>query len=111
MGNRGINRRSFLKFSAGAMAAAMATPYLGRAWAQDATQAAVSQATGTLRFVTWDGEEELPIERSIVAEFNKQFPNITVSVNRFRRTMTTSCWQVWRRAALPMSGCGGTRPS
>ncbi len=67
-----LNRRDFLRLSAGAAAgASLMMPFLSRVQAQ---------AAASLRFVTWDGEEELPIERNIVAEFNKQFPNITVSV-------------------------------
>jgi multiple sugar transport system substrate-binding protein len=62
MRNRGVSRRSFLKLSSGAVAAAMLAPYFGRARAQ-----------GNLRVSMWDGPEVEPQEREILEGFTEQF--------------------------------------
>src|SRR5215207_8361400 len=62
MRNRGVSRRSFLKLSSGAVAAAMLAPYFGRARAQS-----------NLRVSMWDGPEVEPQEREILEGFTEQF--------------------------------------
>src|SRR6185503_20795990 len=66
MGNRGINRRTFLKLSAGTLAAAaMGTaPYLSRV---------AAQGTGTLRVSMWDGPEVKPQVDEIMQGFTEKF--------------------------------------
>jgi multiple sugar transport system substrate-binding protein len=65
MGNRGISRRTFLKFSAGAMAAAaIGTPTLSRV---------AAQGTGTLRVSMWDGPEVKPQVDEIMQGFTDKF--------------------------------------
>ncbi len=60
-----MNRRQFLKMSAGAAGAAMfAAPHFARLRAQDAV---------TLRVSMWDGPEVEPQEREILEGFTEQF--------------------------------------
>jgi multiple sugar transport system substrate-binding protein len=58
-----LNRRQFLKLSAGAASAAMFAPYLMTVRAQGAT----------LRVSMWDGPEVEPQEREILEGFTEQF--------------------------------------
>lgn len=61
-----MNRRQFLKFSAGTAAAAMFSPYFSsrsHVWAQDTT----------LRVSMWDGPEVEPQEREILEGFLEEF--------------------------------------
>ncbi len=64
MSRRGINRRTFLKYSAGAMAAALASPYLSRVRAQ---------GSGTLRISMWDSTVVKPTEDEVLQGFTDEF--------------------------------------
>jgi multiple sugar transport system substrate-binding protein len=65
-----LSRRSFLKLSSSALAAALLSPNLSRIRAQDATDMRVSM---------WDGIEVQPIEEEVLQGFTEQFGK-TVSI-------------------------------
>jgi multiple sugar transport system substrate-binding protein len=64
MKGRGINRRSFLKLSTATLAAALASPYFGRARAQGSTN---------LRVSMWDSTVVKPQEDEILEGFADEF--------------------------------------
>jgi multiple sugar transport system substrate-binding protein len=67
---KGLNRRQFLKVSAGAATALVLAPQMRPSWAQE---------TVKLRVGSWDAAEAEPIEAEVMAGFKELFPNYDVS--------------------------------